>query len=45
MPDVYNPARFAADPVYARHIGQLNVLTYLIEHRDSNLGNFLLGNT
>lgn len=42
--DVYSPARFAADPVYARHIGQLNVLTYLIGHRDSNLGNFLLGN-
>ena len=42
--DVYDPARFAADPVYARHIGQLNVLTYLIRHRDSNLGNFLLGN-
>ena len=42
--DVYSPERFAADPVYARHIGQLNVLTYLIRHRDSNLGNFLLGN-
>lgn len=42
--DVYSPARFAADPAYARHIGQLNVLTYLIRHRDSNLGNFLLGN-
>ncbi len=42
--DVYSPARFATDPVYARHIGQLNVLTYLIRHRDSNLGNFLLGN-
>jgi hypothetical protein len=41
--DVYDPERFAADPVYARHIGQLNVLTYLIRHRDSNLGNFLLG--
>jgi hypothetical protein len=41
--DVYDPVRFAADPVYARHIGQLNVLTYLIRHRDSNLGNFLLG--
>lgn len=41
--DVYDPARFAVDPVYARHIGQLNVLTYLIKHRDSNLGNFLLG--
>lgn len=42
--DVYSPARFATDPVYARHIAQLNVLTYLIRHRDSNLGNFLLGN-
>jgi hypothetical protein len=41
--DVYDPARFAADPVYARHIGQLNVLTHLIQHRDSNVGNFLIG--
>lgn len=41
--DVYDPARFSADPVYARHIGQLNVLTYLIRHRDSNVGNFLIG--
>jgi hypothetical protein len=41
--DVYSPERFAADPVYARHIGQLNVLTYLIKHRDANLGNFLIG--
>ena len=40
--DVYDPERFAADPVYARHIGQLNVLTYLIEHGDSNVGNFLI---
>ena len=41
--DIYDAARFAADPLYARHIGQLNLLTYLIEHRDSNLGNFLIG--
>ena len=41
--DVYDAARFATDPVYARHIGQLNVFTYLIEHRDSNVGNFLIG--
>ncbi len=40
--DVYEPARFAADAVYARHIGQLNVLTWLIEHGDSNVGNFLI---
>ena len=41
--DVYDPARFDADPVYAQHIGQLNVLTYLIEHGDANVGNFLIG--
>ncbi|MEP7314186.1 MAG: hypothetical protein ABI859_16505 [Pseudomonadota bacterium] len=40
--DVYNPERFADDALYARHIGQLNILTYLIEHRDSNVGNFLI---
>ena len=40
--DVLDPARFTADPVYARHIGQLNVFTYLIDHRDSNVGNFLI---
>jgi len=40
--DVYDPGKFASDPVYARHIGQLNVLTYLVEHRDSNAGNFLI---
>jgi hypothetical protein len=41
--DVYDPERFAADARYARHIGQLNVLTHLIQHRDSNVGNFLIG--
>jgi hypothetical protein len=40
--DVYDPALFASDPGYARHVGQLNVLTYLIEHGDGNVGNFLL---
>jgi hypothetical protein len=41
--DVYDPDRFASDPVYARHIGQLNIFTYLVDHRDSNTGNFLIG--
>lgn len=41
--DVYDAQRFGSDPVYARHIGQLNVLTYLVQHRDSNVGNFLIG--
>ncbi len=40
--DVYDAERFASDAVYARHIGQLNVLTALIEHGDSNVGNFLI---
>lgn len=40
--DVYDPEQFASDADYARHIGQLNILTFLIEHRDSNLGNFLI---
>lgn len=40
--DVYDAARFAADPGYARHVAQLNVFTYLIEHGDANVGNFLL---
>ena len=43
IPDVYDAKRFGTDPVYARHIGQLNVLTYIIRHRDSNQGNFLIG--
>ena len=41
-PDILDKRRFDTDPVYARHIGQLNVFTYLIEHRDSNQGNFLI---
>jgi hypothetical protein len=40
--DAYSAHLFAADAGYARHVGQLNVLTYLIEHGDANLGNFLV---
>jgi hypothetical protein len=40
--DVLDPDRLATDAAYARHIGQLNVFTYLIRHGDSNAGNFLL---
>jgi hypothetical protein len=42
VPDVFDAAQFATDAVYARHIGQLNIFTYLINHRDSNAGNFLI---
>jgi len=40
--DAYSPQLFATDAGYARHVGQLNVLTYLIEHGDANVGNFLV---
>ncbi len=43
LADVYDESRFNSDPVYARHIGHLNILTHLIQHRDSNAGNFLMG--
>jgi hypothetical protein len=34
--------RFAADSLYARHLANMNILTYLIRHNDSNQGNFLI---
>jgi hypothetical protein len=40
--DVYVPALYATDPVYARCLGQMNILTFLIDHGDSNVGNFLI---
>jgi hypothetical protein len=40
--DVYLPALYDTDPVYARSLGQMNILTFLIEHGDSNVGNFLI---
>ncbi len=40
--DVYLPTLYDTDPVYARSVGQMNILTYLIEHGDSNVGNFLI---
>jgi hypothetical protein len=40
--DVYLPSLYATDPAYARAVGQMNVLTFLIEHGDSNVGNFLI---
>ncbi len=40
--DVYVPTLYATDLAYARAVGQMNVLTFLIEHGDSNVGNFLI---
>jgi hypothetical protein len=38
-------SRAASDEAYARHIGNMNVLAYLIRHRDNNPGNFLISGT
>ena len=40
--DVWDAARFQRDKAYAKNIGNLNVLTYLIAHGDSNAGNILI---
>jgi hypothetical protein len=40
--EVLDLARFTSDPNYARHVGNLNVLTFLIAHGDSNAGNIML---
>lgn len=34
--------RFEADTVYARYFANMNILTHLIDHRDANVGNFLV---
>ena len=39
---VFDAKRAERDSAYARHLGDLNILTYLIRHRDSNKGNVLL---
>lgn len=36
------PQRFVRDRVYARHLADLNLFTYLIEHRDGRNGNFMV---
>jgi hypothetical protein len=39
---IWEPQRATTDDVYARRIGNFNLLTYLIHHGDSNIGNFLI---
>lgn len=36
------PERARWDTLYARRLANFNILTYLIGHRDSNVGNFLM---
>jgi hypothetical protein len=38
----WNPERAAADSIYARHIGNFNIVTHLIRHQDANAGNYLI---
>ncbi len=42
--DVWDSDRLASDTAYARHFGDLNILTYLIRHNDENDGNLLRSN-
>ncbi|NJD11319.1 MAG: hypothetical protein FIB01_13085 [Gemmatimonadetes bacterium] len=42
-PDGYwDEERAGADTAYARHIGDFNILTYVIRHSDANAGNYLV---
>jgi hypothetical protein len=38
----WDPQRARTDDRYAVHIGNFNILTYLIRHVDANVGNFLI---
>ncbi|HEX6309089.1 MAG TPA: hypothetical protein VFZ69_12920 [Longimicrobiales bacterium] len=40
--DFWQPQRVRTDTLYARRIGNFNVLTHLINHKDSNSGNYLI---
>lgn len=40
--DFWQPDRLERDTLYARRIANFNILTYLIGHGDSNLGNYLI---
>ncbi len=39
--EVYNKKKFKSDPVYAKHFANTNIMTYIINHQDSNEGNLL----
>jgi hypothetical protein len=40
--NIHDRNRERSDSVYARHLGNFNIFTYLIRHNDSNVGNFLI---
>jgi hypothetical protein len=39
---LFDPGRFQRDASYARSLGHLNILTYLINHQDGRANNFLI---
>ena len=39
---IYDKKRFKSDTTYAKHLGNMNILSYIIRHNDSNEGNFLI---
>jgi len=43
IPDtLYDESRFLKDPTYAYFMSNFNILTYLIQHRDARVGQFLV---
>jgi len=40
--ELHDADRFRDDPLYARHLADFNLLTYLINHEDGREGNFLV---
>ncbi len=40
--NIYDKKLFEANESYARNLGNLNIVSYLIRHNDSNKGNFLI---
>lgn len=40
--DAFDRDRFASDTAYGRHLANANVLTHLIDHKDSNEGNVVV---
>lgn len=40
--NIYDKKCFENDTTYARHLANMNILSYLIRHNDSNIGNFVI---
>lgn len=40
--DFWDQKRARQDTAYARHVGDFNILTYVIRHSDANAGNYLI---